>query len=245
MQGTSETISAPNPPKTGRRKIVPDAENNVSFYNKRKIVDINIEKSDEDGNLLSGAVFNLQAKNASNIYQDVTLITGGRGYADIRFNNGKSGTDDEELGTMVIGANPGVEGSGMTYRATFTTPEYTDVELGEEPLMTLKHLPDGEYQLTEIMAPDGYVLTLKPIDFKVANGVVTFLSSANNTANSDLVTFTPAGEETLVKIKVQNISGASLPYTGGSGTSLIYILGLLLTGLAAAGLVMRKHRMAA
>ena len=242
VQGASETISAPNSPKTGRRQIVPDAANNVSFYNKRKIVDINIEKSDEDGKILPGAVFNLQAKNASNVYQDVTLITGGRGYSDIRFNSGKSGSDDEELGTVVIGAKPGAEGSGVTYNAAFTTPEYTDAELDEDPLMTLKHLPDGEYQLTEIKAPGGYVITLMPIDFKVENGVVTFPSSSNNAANGDKVTFTPAGEESLVKLEVENTQGASLPSTGGIGTTIFYLIGTLLTGIAGASLVHRKRR---
>jgi LPXTG-motif cell wall-anchored protein len=39
-----------------------------------------------------------------------------------------------------------------------------------------------------------------------------------------------------------NYPGVELPNTGGPGTGLLYLLGFMLTGLAAAGLVMRKQR---
>ena len=45
-------------------------------------------------------------------------------------------------------------------------------------------------------------------------------------------------------IKVGNPAGAALPHTGGLGTTMFYILGLLLTGLAGAGLVLSKRRAA-
>ena len=37
-----------------------------------------------------------------------------------------------------------------------------------------------------------------------------------------------------------NIPGAELPSTGGPGTGLIYLFGIMLIGIAGAGLVMRK-----
>ena len=42
--------------------------------------------------------------------------------------------------------------------------------------------------------------------------------------------------------RIANEPGAVLPNTGGSGTNLIYLFGIMLTGLAGAGLVMRKRR---
>ena len=44
----------------------------------------------------------------------------------------------------------------------------------------------------------------------------------------------------IYQLTVVNNAGVELPSTGGSGTSLISFLGFLLTGLAAAGLVMRR-----
>ena len=47
------------------------------------------------------------------------------------------------------------------------------------------------------------------------------------------------GELTIV---VGNEPGAALPNTGGPGTTLFYMIGLMLTALAGAGLVMKKRR---
>ena len=41
---------------------------------------------------------------------------------------------------------------------------------------------------------------------------------------------------------IQNEPGKPLPATGGTGTNLIYLLGIMLTGLAGAGLVMKRRR---
>ena len=43
-------------------------------------------------------------------------------------------------------------------------------------------------------------------------------------------------------IKIQNSAGFELPSTGGPGTNLIYLLGIILTSLAGLGLVIRKRR---
>ena len=45
-----------------------------------------------------------------------------------------------------------------------------------------------------------------------------------------------------IKARYGNTPGAALPDTGGVGTTLFYLLGMMLTGLAGAGLVMRKRR---
>ena len=43
-------------------------------------------------------------------------------------------------------------------------------------------------------------------------------------------------------IRYGNPPGAALPNTGGPGTNLIYLFGFLMTGLAGAGLVMKRRR---
>ena len=49
-------------------------------------------------------------------------------------------------------------------------------------------------------------------------------------------------ENNTTNIIVGNTPGVALPNTGGPGTNLIYILGIMLTGLAGAGLVMKRRR---
>ena len=48
----------------------------------------------------------------------------------------------------------------------------------------------------------------------------------------------------IVKTLVTNDAGVSLPATGGPGTSLIYIIGLTLTGIAGTVLLMRRLKRA-
>ena len=54
--------------------------------------------------------------------------------------------------------------------------------------------------------------------------------------------FAAAGAEDNARVTVSNEPGASLPQTGGPGTSLVYLLGIMLTGFAGAGLMMRERR---
>ena len=49
-------------------------------------------------------------------------------------------------------------------------------------------------------------------------------------------------DHTAYRFEVMNYPGVELPNTGGPGTRLLYLAGLMLTGLAVAGLVMRKQR---
>jgi LPXTG-motif cell wall-anchored protein len=51
-----------------------------------------------------------------------------------------------------------------------------------------------------------------------------------------------AVSENGLSISVKNEPGAALPNTGGPGTNLIYIFGIMLTGLAGVGLVMKRRR---
>ena len=48
--------------------------------------------------------------------------------------------------------------------------------------------------------------------------------------------------ENVLMLTFGNIPGAELPSTGGPGTSMIYLFGILLIGIAGAGLVMRRKK---
>ncbi len=92
--------------------------------------------------------------------------------------------------------------------------------------------------IDEIAFPDGYVrVTEKPtftVDVDTSGELVVVLE---NDAGG-LVRMID-GELTFV---IGNTPGATLPNTGGPGTNLIYLFGFLMTGLAGAGLVMKRRR---
>jgi LPXTG-motif cell wall-anchored protein len=49
-------------------------------------------------------------------------------------------------------------------------------------------------------------------------------------------------EDDEITVHIVNMAGASLPSTGGPGTTLLYLLGIVLTGLAGGGFVMKRRR---
>ena len=106
-------------------------------------------------------------------------------------------------------------------------------------------LAPGTYYLTEREAPEEYQLLTADILFTISStGTV---SIAEN--QSQLCTLASEDEEgrvtyTLTVINSKSI-GYELPECGGSGTNLIYLLGIMLTGLAGAGLMMQKRKKAA
>ena len=145
--GNAATVTT----NTIEHTIVPDAENNVVFRNRPK-KDLTIQKTGVNDGGLSGAVFQLMAKNASDVYQPLAEL---EGFDSIRI-------DDDSLATVTIG--------GVEKKSTFTT---TGV------VQTLRHLPDGEYKLVEVKAPAGYLITLSEIEFTVTGGAATMGTQAD------------------------------------------------------------------
>ena len=91
-------------------------------------------------------------------------------------------------------------------------------------------LPDGQYSLVEVKAPDGYQLPSENFTFTVTDGVVNYVSDNE-----------PATKGT--NITVTNTTGTELPETGGAGTNFLTIGGLLMMAAAVGGgCVLRRRR---
>ena len=103
-------------------------------------------------------------------------------------------------------------------------------------------LPNGKYRIDESEPPAGYVAVEKlEIYFTVENGELTWTNADGNEISSqNLVSYTPEDKT----FTVGNFAGAALPHTGGSGTKMFYFLGIMLTGIAGAVLIMRRLRRA-
>lgn len=102
-------------------------------------------------------------------------------------------------------------------------------------------LTAGYYKIEETAFPAGYVKLSDDPTFKVeldsADGFkVTLLNNPDNMLRLE------GDKLTLI---IGNTPGVALPSTGGPGTRLYYLLGIMLTAFAGAGLVMRKRRRAA
>ena len=87
------------------------------------------------------------------------------------------------------------------------------------------------YYLEETKAPDGYNRLKEPV-----NVVITA-----NIASGKTVTATITYNETATgTVKIENQTGVELPSTGGIGTTVFYVIGGLLMGVAVVLLVTRK-----
>lgn len=113
----------------------------------------------------------------------------------------------------------------------------------EAVIYTNDVLPVGTYTLTETVAPAGYILPEWP-------AVITVCSTENGIMVSATINGTEIDDPNVMKdpdsgiwtIKITNQVGYALPSTGGSGTNLIHLLGILLTGFAGMSLVMKRRR---
>ena len=104
----------------------------------------------------------------------------------------------------------------------------------------LGELDAGTYYLVETSAPIGYVLPeYEYIRITIDSGVVRY--QTGTTGEPKTAVIVTRNEQDVHLLEVYNYAGVSLPATGGPGTDLIYFLGIILTSLAGAGLMMRKR----
>ncbi len=113
----------------------------------------------------------------------------------------------------------------------------SDVEGEDFGTLVFEGLPDGQYMISETESPAGYVkIADDDIYFDIANGVITRYRNAYNGTARDFadaiaedtdtssVTYSNADKS----ITVGNTSGSALPNTGGIGTTIFTIVGLVL-----------------
>lgn len=108
--------------------------------------------------------------------------------------------------------------------ATGTT-KITEITTTKSGKFTIKGLDADTYYLTETKQPDGYNKLSAPI-------TVVITEEGNITVDT----------QTVNEVKVENKTGSLLPSTGGSGTTMIYILGAILV-LGSSVVLITKKRM--
>ena len=195
--------------------IAANRDNHVTYYNKSLVTDIDIQKLDETGAGLPGAVFEL-----------------------------KKLTDDEghsEMNASDIGSVSGLgdvtketESGNMTYHSAFEST-------GE--VQRISGLTDGTYRLREVYVPAGYVRDYDYVEFTIENKVVKDVKTdtADSVDDADSLEFTAAAGNSIALLRITNKPGAALPHTGGIGTTMFYIFGTILTLVSAVMLVSRRR----
>lgn len=142
-------------------------------------------------------------------------------------------------------------------KTTATEVSYVDVDVsmkyttGADGKIFFKGLGAGTYTLTETVTPDGYN-RLDPITitigFKAPESVADGTEKCTWTMTSDTLQITQNmdGEVGLgiFAADIINKSGATLPSTGGIGTTIFYVVGGILVVVAGILLVVKKRMQA-
>ena len=154
-----------------------------------------------------------------------------------------------------------VNASGILTGWSDTKPQADDMTNGallvadKDGKFKVVGLDDGEYTLTEVKAPAGYNAipdVVVKIEATTANGS-DYTDDLENTAANALtkleVNVPVDGQDSVqegntttgaVEIVVENNSGATLPDTGGAGTTMFYMIGAAL--MIGAGAVLASRR---
>ena len=113
------------------------------------------------------------------------------------------------------------------------------------------------YEVKETKSPAGYILTNdSEFYIRISDEGIKLLAKQDRVAPKnwqttavvygDIKTFTATViGETQTKdalAVIENTPGAVLPNTGGSGTTIFYMIGLLLTSFAGTGILMKRRK---
>ena len=102
------------------------------------------------------------------------------------------------------------------------------------------YLPMGRYWLVETAAPSGFNMLSGPVEIIVESDRVKYKLPGDTSYRTRALT-DGAGDDVPIVISIDNTPGYALPSTGGPGTTFFYVIGSLLTLLAAVLLLRRKH----
>lgn len=144
-----------------------------------------------------------------------------------------------------VNTNPiGVKGSNGSYTVDKTSKEYDMVSIGDGTTvgkgmnLKLNGLAAGIYWLVETDAPDGYNGITAPIK-------ITIKKSATENVGEWTITKDNTVDPDLDKIiDVENSTGTILPGTGGMGTILFTVVGVVLVLVVAASFVISRRKRA-
>ena len=243
-EGTPETPDTPeNPDKPGPNddKIVGETPDDtvITYTSGLKLV-----KVDQDGKTLAGAKFVIEGTSVKVVIINRNIFVESAEGTYFRLTDG---TYTEEVATKET--EELYESTTVKYELveevveeTVTENVVTEAWVDANGVIEFVGLGAGEYTITELVAPEGYNMLTDPIEIKISfNAGATPKWTATQKVGEKDVALNLDGN--LFTFNVVNKAGATLPTTGGMGTTLFYVVGAVLV-LAAVVMLITKKRVA-
>ena len=183
-----------------------------------------INKVNESGNALTGAKFVLSKSDSLKV---ADMKCSDTGVPTVTTDLIQLVKVDEKTYRIATAADTAADTANTTYV----------IDAGN---VTIQGLDDAiDYYLYETLAPSGFNSLKGPVHFKIT---AAYKDTGDKLAEgSPTVTVGTGTPSTDMAFKVVNQSGATLPETGGIGTTLFYVVGSVLLVGAAVLLVTRKR----
>ncbi len=141
------------------------------------------------------------------------------------------------------------DNNGNDVKGTWGNPlDYVEKDNADTTTFTFKGLDDGIYKLSETKTPDKFN-SIDDIVFEVVarhdetSDAPTLTYLSGNPLSGE-ISFTPIVSDGALTASVVNYAGSQLPETGGIGTTIFYVVGVVLM-LGAGVLLITKRRMSA
>lgn len=228
------------------RGTTPDSK--VYLY----VTGLQLKKVGEDEAALPGAQFQISGTTLNTtviVGFDYVEHQGDEGTGQYyKLTNGTYTTDAPEQGQEHY-----YESTTVTYdRVEFKTPVVAEgaplnitAWVNDQGILVVNGLKAGEYTITEVTAPDGYN-KIDPITVTIgweppAAGNTACTWTVTSTDNLAEVSAGGTGDPAagIIMLTIQNLKGATLPSTGGIGTTIFYAVGATLVIGAGVVLVSR------
>ena len=201
---------------------------------------IKLVKVDTTGKVLTGAKFKIEGVSEKVVIISKQIFVESEDGTFFRLTDG---TYTEELANEQTKEK--YESTSVKYekvtvvdKTTEKTNIVNEAWVDENGVITFEGLGEGTFTITEMEAPEGYNKLTKPIaiiiDFN-ENGSPKW-SATQNGNPMDL-------DGNIFIFQVENKAGATLPTTGGMGTTIFYVAGAILV-VAAVVLLITKKRVA-
>ncbi len=238
---TTDNGDPENPDKPG-----PDSPKGTTPESKTRtyVTELKLIKTDEDGNQLNGAEFDITGEALTNTVITEEVFKEDENGTYYKLKNGSYTTTAPTIAEDETDNSDQYDGTTQKYKLTketrtITAGENVTYHVVVNGEATITGLAAGTYTIKETKAPAGYNL------LGAAKEVTIEWNEPAKDSTECTWTYTGTDKENDVcinQLTIVNESGAKLPSTGGIGTTLFYVIGGILV-LGAAILLVTKKRM--